>query len=87
MAKSRKRKPKEPLIIWDDAQLFEYLSKHRGLPKDRPVMIFRRMYDIPATQNNVLDMLAEEYPNVVAVCCTLNPRTDRIAVKRKPADE
>ena len=71
----------DPLVIWDDAQLIKYLAEHRGLPKNRPVMIFRRMYDIRETQNGVLDMLAEKYPNVIAVCCTLNPRTEYIATR------
>lgn len=69
--------PKDPLYIWDDEQLY-HIAKDEGLPKDRPVYIMRRMYDIDETMNAVLDMLAEKYPNVLGVCCVLNPKAHRI---------
>lgn len=68
----------EPLVIWDDAQL---LRLEKGLPKDRPVFLLRRMWDIRSTMNGVLDMLDKDYPNVRAVCCILDPQTERIGKK------
>jgi len=63
---------KDALTIWDDAQLL------KGIPKDRPVMIARRMWDITETMNGVLEVMDRDFPNVMGVTCVLNPHTHRI---------